>query len=157
MTIVRSIVRPIVRAIVSAIVPAAAGGGEPAELVVNGGFDADTDWTKGTGWSIAGGVATQDGSDMYANLDSTLVEPTSVDGQYALSLDVVDASNLGFAIFLLPAVGDGYQIYGNTGTGPYAAPIDLTGQPAFVGIRVTSTDGVGSGPYSVDNISLTPL
>lgn len=28
------------------------------ELVVNGGFDADTDWTKGTGWTIAAGVAT---------------------------------------------------------------------------------------------------
>lgn len=28
------------------------------ELVVNGGFDSDTGWTKGTGWSIAGGVAT---------------------------------------------------------------------------------------------------
>ncbi len=26
-----------------------------AELVVNGGFDADTDWTKDAGWTIAGG------------------------------------------------------------------------------------------------------
>jgi hypothetical protein len=28
-----------------------------ANLTVNGGFGADTDWTKGTGWTIAGGVA----------------------------------------------------------------------------------------------------
>lgn len=28
-----------------------------AEQVVNGGFDADTDWTKGAGWTIAAGVA----------------------------------------------------------------------------------------------------
>jgi len=28
-----------------------------SELVVNGAFAADTDWTKGTGWTIAGGVA----------------------------------------------------------------------------------------------------
>ena len=27
-----------------------------ADVVVNGGFGADTDWTKGAGWSIAGGV-----------------------------------------------------------------------------------------------------
>jgi hypothetical protein len=27
------------------------------ELVVNGGFDTDTDWTEGTGWSISGGTA----------------------------------------------------------------------------------------------------
>ncbi len=32
----------------------------PAELVLsNPGFDADTDWDKGTGWSIAAGVATK--------------------------------------------------------------------------------------------------
>lgn len=29
-----------------------------AEIVVNGGFSADTDWTKQTGWTIAAGVAT---------------------------------------------------------------------------------------------------
>lgn len=28
-----------------------------SELVTNGGFDTDSDWAKGTGWSIAGGVA----------------------------------------------------------------------------------------------------
>ena len=27
------------------------------ELVVNGTFDSDSDWTKGTGWSIANGKA----------------------------------------------------------------------------------------------------
>jgi len=31
-------------------------------LNVNSGFDTDTDWTKGTGWSIANGVASSDGS-----------------------------------------------------------------------------------------------
>jgi hypothetical protein len=37
------------------------GGAPPAEnpeLVVNGGFDTDTVWTKGTGWTIGSGVAT---------------------------------------------------------------------------------------------------
>lgn len=28
-----------------------------SDVVVNGGFATDTDWTKGTGWTIAGGVA----------------------------------------------------------------------------------------------------
>jgi len=32
------------------------------ELGVNGGFDADTDWTKGTGWTISGGTASSDGT-----------------------------------------------------------------------------------------------
>lgn len=30
---------------------------EQPNLVVNGNFDTDTDWTKGTGWSISGGKA----------------------------------------------------------------------------------------------------
>jgi hypothetical protein len=38
------------------------------ELVVNGGFDADSDWTKGTGWSIANGKASNDGSSGSNNL-----------------------------------------------------------------------------------------
>jgi len=32
-------------------------------LAVNGGFDADTDWTKDTGWTIGGGVASHSGAD----------------------------------------------------------------------------------------------
>jgi len=32
-----------------------------AELVTNGGFDTDTDWTKETGWTISNGVASQNG------------------------------------------------------------------------------------------------
>jgi len=31
-----------------------------SELVTNGSFAADSDWTKGTGWSISGGVAVAD-------------------------------------------------------------------------------------------------
>lgn len=34
-----------------------AGDATAANLFVNPGFGADTDWTKGTGWSIAGGAA----------------------------------------------------------------------------------------------------
>jgi len=33
-------------------------GGTFADLVTNGAFGADTDWTKGAGWSIGAGVAT---------------------------------------------------------------------------------------------------
>ena len=32
-----------------------------SELVTNGGFDTDSNWTKGTGWTIANGKATQSG------------------------------------------------------------------------------------------------
>ena len=37
-------------------------GGLGSEKVTNGSFSADSDWTKGTGWTISGGVASIDGS-----------------------------------------------------------------------------------------------
>lgn len=44
-----------------------------AELLTNGGFDSDTVWTKGTGWSIAAGVATK-----TAGSGSSLSQNTAV-------------------------------------------------------------------------------
>lgn len=45
------------------------------EKVANGGFDTDTVWTKGVGWSISGGVATAAGAVSGQNLgQSAIVE-----------------------------------------------------------------------------------
>jgi len=50
-----------------------------ADLVTNGGFDADTNWGKGPGWSIAAGVANSDASQ---SADSDLTQALSlVNGQ----------------------------------------------------------------------------
>jgi len=43
-----------------------------SDLITNGGFDTDSDWTKGDGWTISDGVASSDGSqsassDLYQN------------------------------------------------------------------------------------------
>ena len=71
-----------------------------SELVVNGTFDTDSDWTKGTGWTIGGGVATHaagTGSDLEQSgaltagkvyvltLDVTAVRATST--LYVLNSD----------------------------------------------------------------------
>ena len=42
-----------------AVIPAPVEG---AELVTNGDFATDSDWTKGTGWSISGGKAIYTGT-----------------------------------------------------------------------------------------------
>ena len=55
-------------------------------LVTNGTFDTDTNWTKGTGWTISGGVATKVGADntsIYQDLD------TNIGSSYLLSFTVV--------------------------------------------------------------------
>ena len=35
---------------------------EGAEEIINGDFATDSDWTKGTGWTISGGSANCDGN-----------------------------------------------------------------------------------------------
>lgn len=39
-----------------------------SELAVNGGFDTDTDWTKGSGWAISGGKAVRSVSETTSTI-----------------------------------------------------------------------------------------
>jgi hypothetical protein len=75
------------------------------ELVTNGTFQADSDWTKGTGWTISGGTASSDGSqsgssDLYQdaglalNYDSYTVTFT-VSGRSAGSVRAVVGGSAG--------------------------------------------------------------
>jgi hypothetical protein len=62
------------------------------ELVINGGFDTDSDWAKGTGWTIAAGVASCDGSQVgNTNLDQSIVG-LDVGGTYEVSYTVSNYS-----------------------------------------------------------------
>jgi hypothetical protein len=56
-----------------------------AELVANGGFDADSNWSKGTGWSIVAGVASH-AAGSAGNLDQGL--NTTANILYRLRLTV---------------------------------------------------------------------
>ena len=51
------------------------GDDAAVNLLTNGGFDADSDWTKGTDWSIASGVATK-----TASTASDLEQPVTITG-----------------------------------------------------------------------------
>ena len=56
-----------------------------SELVINGDFSTDTDWIKGTGWSIAAGVASCDGTQAgNSNLDAS-VNPLTAGTLYEVS------------------------------------------------------------------------
>lgn len=72
----------------------ASGSTLGSELVVNGGFATDTDWTKGTGWAISGGVATHTGGTSGALSPSVALTPT-VGKIYEISFDVITGSNSG--------------------------------------------------------------
>jgi hypothetical protein len=56
--------------------------------VTNGTFDADTDWSKGTGWSIAAGVASCDGTqvaDSHLEQDVSLVAGRTYEVRFSVS------------------------------------------------------------------------
>jgi hypothetical protein len=67
-------------------------------LVTNGTFDTDSDWTKGTGWSIDNGVATYDNFGTAANLrQDGIVE---IGKTYILKFDTLGdvSGNFGYAL-----------------------------------------------------------
>jgi hypothetical protein len=49
-----------------------------SELVTNGSFDTDSNWVKGTGWSIANGKASFDGGADAALTQSNVVQPNTL-------------------------------------------------------------------------------
>jgi len=66
-----------------------------SELVTNGTFDTDTDWDKGTGWSISGGVASYDGSGGTSAINQDMPVDFVVGRVYQLSLTVVSNTGAG--------------------------------------------------------------
>jgi len=64
-------------------------------LVTNGTFDADTNWIKGTGWTISGGVAT------YSSATASQLQQTNVfevGKTYRVYFDVT-AVSAGYVVF----------------------------------------------------------
>lgn len=66
-------------------------GGASQEFIVNGTFDTDTNWSKGSGWTIADGQAV--GGDSGEFLTQTMAGALTTSSGYELTFDV---TNLGF-------------------------------------------------------------
>ena len=66
-------------------------------LVTNGTFDTDTNWTKGTDWTISGGVASHPTTSSAAIFQSSAVE---LGKRYQVSVDIT-FNGAGTAFFRL--------------------------------------------------------
>lgn len=66
-----------------------------AELLTNGGFDADANWTKGGGWSISGGLAV--GATAQTGLSQTLRMADNL--WYYTQWDIVTVTSSGVSPF----------------------------------------------------------
>ncbi len=114
------------------------------ELVTNGGFDADTDWAKGAGWSIAGGVAIgSPGSSSLLSQDPITIVQTL---EYLVVFTVVSISSGSVALGLGPIAGTS-----RTSVGVYAEVL-VAGSINVVDVsKSVGFDG------SIDNVSVREI
>jgi len=72
---------------------------EYPNIIANGEFSTDTVWTKGTGWTIANGMATSDGSQIAisALTQDCILEPLQ---EYTATIDVQSVTSGGLYLFV---------------------------------------------------------
>ena len=111
-------------------------------LVTNGGFDADTDWTKGTGVTISGGKANINYSGVYQNfLRQDDIMTTGK--EYRVVVDCTDYTSGTLTVWT------GATSIDITGTGKYSKTFTATGATVYL----SGTDFVGS----VDNYEIVDI
>lgn len=119
-----------------------------AELVTNGGFDADSDWTKGTGWTISGGVASIDTPGGFENIYPTVQPDTDAGKFYLVEFDIVSVSGGTISFY-----------FQNTFVADYSSPgsYSLILQPTSETASGTRFTGSASVVGSIDNVSVKEL
>lgn len=113
------------------------------ELVKNPGFDVDGVWTKGTGWTIAGGVATH-----ASGSSSSMSQALSIiiGRQYDVTFTVVGRTT-----------GTMTPILGNTGTGTARSTNStFTETITCAGNTTLSMQASSTFDGSIDNVSVVP-
>ena len=120
------------------------------ELVTNGTFDTDTDWTKNGNWAISGGVAVCGaGTGSSQGLVQSGVFASGKVYQYSITVSGVTGSE--YLRFKMGEVGDTFLA---TGSGTYTG--FLAGRPlTSIDIRPNKTTTTSN--ITVDNISVREI
>ena len=120
------------------------------ELVQNGGFDTDSDWSKGTGWSIANGKANCDGT-QTSNTDMNQSGLSfTANKTYKLSIDVeVIQGKISYISYIPTGI---FEINNITSSGSYVFYNTLIANAGSLRIR-GSSDFIGS----IDNVSVKEI
>jgi len=115
-----------------------------SNIVTNGGFDTDANWTKGTGWTISGGTASCDGSQSsQSNFFQSSVVPINTTYEVKFTATI---SAGGVAL----AIGGSNAQTITTSSGTYTFISQATSGDAHLYFSANSTF-VGS----IDNVSVT--
>jgi len=115
------------------------------ELVTNGTFDTDTDWTKGTGWSISGGAAIAAGpaSDGFY-LEQSI--GLTIGRRYVLTLTV--SGTLGGVNYLAIRLGSTSDTQAITAAGTYEIEAVATADSFRIRSEASTSD------ITIDNVSI---
>ena len=115
-----------------------------ADLVTNGTFAADSDWTKGTGWSISGGKADYSTGAGILSQDVGLI----ANRWYRINVELTVASSITFRIYCGNSAISINAVV--TTSGAYTFYAFSAGVNSSIGFSGSS---IGSS-YSIDNISV---
>ena len=130
------------------------------ELVTNGTFATDSDWNKGTGWTISNDTASCDGAQSgYTSLDQAL--SLSNTSEYLIKFNATVSAGILFIRFgtsssagnLTTISADGLYTFVTPTLGGLANIIKFFGDPSFVG----SVDNVSVKEVIGGQVSGTPL
>lgn len=118
------------------------------ELIKNGGFESDTAWTRGSGWTISGGSANCDGTQQSV---TNLQQPaTNLSGKWVkLSFTISNYVSGAVSISSGGIVGYGFT----SGNGTYSKIVYIPTGSAQVSYVTANVAFVGS----VDNVSIKEL
>jgi len=123
-----------------------------AELVTNGGFDANTGWTQGAGWSISGGRAVR----VPAGGGSTISQSATIKPgvTYKVEFDYYGLTSTGlYASFRGGAIAVGPVISVSGATGRYSGFIRATSGNNT--LDITSPDASTTGSF--DNFTIKEI
>jgi len=120
------------------------------ELLSNGGFDTDTVWVKGTGWTIASGVGTA----TVPAVNSLLSQAISLTaGSLYLLTYTVTSYTAGLLTPRFTNAGATVNNFtGAVAVGTYSQYLTLTGAADALSFNANA-----SGSFSIDNVSLKKI
>jgi len=142
------------------------------ELVTNGNFDSDSDWAKGTGWSISGGKANANNVPNLQRLQQGL--GTSVVGKkYKYSLNITNVSGF-YSVYIFgvyvsatsntegviegeviaTSTNGAFWVAGASASGLVSATVDNVSVKEYLGQEVVPDSGVGSWLFEPQSTNL---
>ena len=129
-----------------------------ANVVVNGGFDADTNWTKGAGWTISGGKAVATAT---TGALTTAPGPFVIGGMYRLSFTCTVTSGsfrayIGSNIVATISASGTYTLYGVATANQFLQMIGVSGSPFTGTIDDVVAQQLSNWQYPAANTQVTP-